>query len=302
MNHITSRRYEGEKDFHSMVDLIVRARPPEYRNDYPVRVDLEENLASATVCAKTRLWFDDLRPIGWALVDDYNNLLWELEQQYESVLGSQLVDWAEACLRRGLAAGESAALDTNCREDYTARIVFLERHGFQRTGSANVAMVRLLSEPIPEPELPPGFLIRPLAGSSELEAVAAMHRAAFGTEYMTAENRLVIMSTAEYDAALDLVAIAPDGAIAANCICSANEQEKIGRTDPVATHPQYQHMGLARALLLTGLRLLKERGMLTARLGTSGDNLAMQKAAASAGFGLEYRTLWFSKQVCQSLL
>ena len=35
----------------------------------------------------------------------------------------------------------------------------------------------------------------------------------------------------------------------------------------------FQRMGLARALLLTGCMLLKERGMLSAHLGTSGDNI-----------------------------
>jgi hypothetical protein len=56
-------------------------------------------------------------------------------------------------------------------------------------------------------------------------------------------------------------------------------------------------MGLSRALLLTGLRLLKARGMLSTHLGTSGDNIAMQKTAVSVGFKVEYRTIWFSKEV-----
>ena len=34
-----------------------------------------------------------------------------------------------------------------------------------------------------------------------------------------------------------------------------------------------------------------------ARLGTSADNTGMQKAAESAGFTVEYKTIWFSKEV-----
>jgi hypothetical protein len=56
-------------------------------------------------------------------------------------------------------------------------------------------------------------------------------------------------------------------------------------------------MGLARALVLSGMRLLKERGMKSAHLGTSGENIAMQKTAQSVGFNLEYTNLWFSKEV-----
>jgi ribosomal protein S18 acetylase RimI-like enzyme len=124
-----------------------------------------------------------------------------------------------------------------------------------------------------------------------------MHRAAFGTNYMTTENRLIIMGTSGYDPSLDLVVTAPDGSIAANCICSVDPQEKIGFTDPVAAHPRFQGIGLVRALLLTGCQLLKERGMSSARLGTSGSNTRMQRTAESVGFKVEYKTIWFKKDV-----
>jgi ribosomal protein S18 acetylase RimI-like enzyme len=158
-------------------------------------------------------------------------------------------------------------------------------------------MIRPLTKSIPDRELPPGFIIRALAGTEEADGVAAMHRAAFGTNYMTTERRLAIMDTSEYDPSLDLVVVAPDGVIVANCICSVREDSKIGNTDPVATHPHYQRMGLARALLTRGMQLLKERAMLFAHLGTRNDNIAMQKTAESVGFTVEYKTLWFSKEV-----
>jgi len=47
------------------------------------------------------------------------------------------------------------------------------------------------------------------------------------------------------------------------------------------------------------LRYLKERGISSAHLGTSGNNLAMQRTAMSAGFRIAYKTLWFSKEVKQ---
>lgn len=294
MKNISSRIYEGEKDIEVMADLSAKVRPLEHLNDHPIKVDIEENLASPTVRANTRLWFDDDQPVSWVYVDGFNNLYWELDNKYEEVLGSQIIEWGEACIRKALASGQSITLDASCREDYAMRIAFLKRHGFEQTETTTVRMIRLLSEPISEPKLPPGFVIRPLAGTQEAEAVAAMHRAAFGTNYMTTENRLVIMNTSEYDLSLDLVVIAPDGTMAANCICSVNKQEKFGFTDPVATHPRYQGMGLARALLTSGMQLLKERGMRSAHFGTRGDNMAMQKTGEAVGFKLAYKTLWFS--------
>ncbi|HMX20682.1 MAG TPA: hypothetical protein PKC52_15580, partial [Anaerolineales bacterium] len=57
--------------------------------------------------------------------------------------------------------------------------------------------------------------------------------------------------------------------------------------------------GLAKALLLKGMQLLKERGMKSASLGTNGDNIAMQRTAEAVGFRLEHKTLWFEKEVNQ---
>jgi hypothetical protein len=294
---IASRIYQGDRDFQAILDLTARVRPPQHRNTYPGRVDLEEAFASVIVPQNTRLWFDDDCLIGWAYVDGYNNLIWELDPQYDGQPGSEMMEWGEECVRRNLSNAEDRALYANCRESYTEKLAFLRQQGFHPLEDSTLILTRQLSDAIPDPELPPGFTIRPILGEQEAEALAAMHRAAFGTHYMTTENRLIIMSTSGYDPSLDLIVVAPDGSIAANCICSVNEQEGIGFTDPVAAHPRFQGMGLVRALLLTEMRFLRERGMSIARLGTSGNNARMQKSAESVGFKVEYKTIWFKKEV-----
>ena len=295
MSNITSRGYKSGKDFQIIIDLLTKHRHPDHRNDYPLKVDIEENLVSETVRANTRLWFDDDQPVGWAYVDDFNNLRWEFDSNYDEVIGKEIVVWGETCIRK--LNEQSVTLDTSCREDYAEKVSFLKRHGFQKTEGTSIAMARDLSKPIPDPKLPNGFIIRSIAGNKEAEAVASTHRAAFGTDYMTTERRLAIMNSSEYDPSLDLVVIAPNGTIAAYCSCSVNEKEKAGDTDPVAVHPRFQRMGLAQALLLRGMQLLKERGMMSAHLGTSGDNIAMQKTAESVGFTMKYKNTWFSKEV-----
>ena len=293
---ITSRLYEGEKDFQTMLDMMERMRPASHAKDYPVKVDIEENLESKGIRANTRLWFDDGRPIGWVYVDDFNNLRWELEKPYTETVGTEIVAWGVDCIRKTLAAGESATLDASCREDYQERLNFLHKHGFRQTENFSVHMKRDLSKPIPEPELPQGYIIRPVKGIEEADAIASTHRTAFDSDYMTTENRLIIMNSSEYDPTLDLVVIAPDGTVAAYCTCSTDPDGE-GYTDPFAVHPNYQRKGLAKALLLKGLGTLKERGMKFAKFTTSGDNIAIQKSGESAGFFLEGRTLWFEREV-----
>jgi len=150
-------------------------------------------------------------------------------------------------------------------------------------------------------KLPTGFAIRHVAGEHEVEALVALHRAAFGTENLTVEDRLSWMRTPEYDPTLDLMAVTPDGALAAYCMCHISHEENArsgrseGYTDPIATHPAFQLRGLARALLLTGLDLLRPRRVETAVLGTSSDNFAMQQTALSVGFCVQMTKLWFAK-------
>jgi mycothiol synthase len=295
MSHVTSRNYKEEKDFQSIIDFTAQARLPKYRNDYPARVDLEEAFASVIVPKNTRLWQEQDNLIAWAYVDGYNNLVWELDRRYAGEIGEEIVNWGETCVRGNLFTVENGDLYANCRESYTERIAFLKQYGFKLLEDTTISLTRLLCDDIPDPQLPTGFIIRPILGKQEAAAVAAMHRAAFNTDHMTTENRLIIMSTSGYDSSLDLVAVASDGSIAANVICSVNQQESIGYTDPVSAHPRFQGMGLVRALLLTGLQLLKERGMSSARLGTSGNNFRMQRTAESVGFKVEYKTIWFKK-------
>jgi GNAT superfamily N-acetyltransferase len=100
---------------------------------------------------------------------------------------------------------------------------------------------------------------------------------------------------------MDLVIEAPDGRLAAYCVCTidhANNQRtgrKVGATDPIATHPDFQRRGLAFALLLAGMALHKERGMNAAEMSITSANLPMLAAASKAGFRIVSRKYWFSR-------
>jgi len=304
-----SRAYSGASDLQLMIDLLVAVRPAARISSFPGIVDLRELLTLRHVQDCTRLWLEpEGRVIAFALVDHYSNLHFEYDPQAEHPgIEAEVVAWGVECIRRAIQEGGAAStLDASCRSDDTARILLLERHGFVRQETRSLRLIRPLDEPIPAPNLPAGFTVRHVAGEQEVEALVALHRAAFGTENMTVEERLAMMRVPEYDAVLDLIAIAPDGRLAAYCMCSVSQEEnkrtarKEGYTDPVATHPDFRRRGLARALLLAGLHRLKQRGIETAVLGTSSDNHAMLRAAQAVGFGVQSETLWFSKPVSGS--
>jgi len=254
----------------------------------------------AAIQANTRLWFEEGRATAFALVDSYNNLVFEYRQA-DPDLQAEMVHWGVECLRhKPHRAKEPLTLDASCREEDSDRIALLEQHGFVRQPVRSLHLARPVREPIPQPTLPAGFEIRTLKGR-EVEEWVRLHRAAFGTENMTIEERLAMMSGTDYNPELDLVMVGPDGRLAAYCMCQIFREENArtgrneGYTDPVATHPEYQGRGLAKAMLLTGLRLLQERGVETALMGTSSENEKMQRAAKAVGFRVESATVWFAK-------
>lgn len=303
---IRAHTFSDEKDTAAICALLAQARAPAWQGDYPGANDLRELLAEPVVQNNTRLWQDERGElVAYALVDEFNNLRFDaLPASQNPALDAEIFAWgAEAIRRRNVETNADNTLDAVCRAEDVERIAWLERFGFTRQPFETIYMQRVLDEPIPSPALPDGFAIRAVSGEDEAEALAALHRAAFGTEHMTSEKRLVWMRAPHYDAALDLVAVTPDGELAAYCFGRIDHEEiarsgrREGWLDPVATHPRYQGRGLARALLLRGLDVLRARGMEYGILGTSSANLAMQRAAFAAGFCVESKRVWFSKSV-----
>jgi mycothiol synthase len=305
MSSVTSRLYVDETDLTRMIDLLRVARPTDWVGDYPGVTDLREMLAQADLQARTRLWFDPSdRLIAFALVDAYHNLLFDVNPGAASAdLDDTIMQWGVACLEHSSHTDDDMTLDAVCRRDDAARMAWLIQQGFQPQALRTLRFVRPFSKPIPDPQLPASFFIRSVTGFAEIEALVALHRAAFGTDNMTVEERRAMMSGPGYVPELDLVVVAPDGRLAGFCACGipAEENTVTGRhegcTDPVGVHPDFQKQGLARALLLTGLHLLRERGLASATLGTSSKNTAMQAAARSVGFQLQSAKVWFTKSL-----
>lgn len=297
---VGSRPYSGPDDLAAMIDLV-HARPAERFDDYPGIIDLQEMLGLEEIQANTQLWADETHGlVGYAILDD-TRLLCEVAPQIAKDLFPRMVAWASERLVAPRIGAPLPALEMRCREHDTFWFELLETQGFVQQQKVAVHMKRSLLNPLPEPVLPDGFIIRPILGEQEVAAHVALHRAAWGTENMTVEYRLSMMQTPSYDRTLDLVVVAPDGRLAAYAMCyiSPEENELSGRQDgyidPIATHPDFQRRGLSKALMAAGMKLLHTRGMETARLSTGNDNVAMQHAAAGVGFQVDFRTIRFIK-------
>lgn len=268
----------------------------------PTVVDFEETMLLPTVRANTRLWQVNGQLAGFAFVDDYNNLRFEIAPEFHSKqLEDELIAWGVTCVQnRNAETGAHDTLDAAFSSDNIWQIVLLERTGFIQASRRTLSYARSLDEPIAPYPFPPGFQLRTVNGETEIENLVALHRAAFGTDNMTVAQRLAIMQAPDYEPELDLVAVTTEGELAAFCICSietGKDGKKVGYTDPVGTHPRYQQRGLGKAIVTAGLQLLQVRGTAVAKLGTSSINEPMQRLAESLGFVCISEKLWFSKKV-----
>lgn len=264
-------------------------------------VDFEEQMLQPNVRATLRVWNDGSSLVGFAYVDDYNNLWFDTLPIHLRLaqIESEIIAWGVSVMQqRNAASGLPESLDHACSAANTQRIAILEQHGFQLQAVRTQRYTRQLDSPVDAPTLPPGFSIRPVRGEVELDQLVALHRAAFASDHMTRDERLAMMRAPLYAPELDLLAVAPDGELAAFCVCGFEDESRMhSYTDPIGTHPRYQRLGLGKAIVLTGLERLRAAGAMAAYLGTRSDNLAMQKLAEACGFVRVSEKVWLSKPV-----
>ncbi len=292
-------RFSSDAHLAMMLELLGRCRTGARARDFPGPADLQEALSLAWVREHTSLWSDEKgRVVAFGYVDGYGNLHFERDR---TAAGAPTVEEIVACaLRRLGTEGQQtiASLETSCGEDDSERIADLERCSFVRQTVRTLVLIRSLDRRPEAARLPAGFRLRRVAGEHEIEDLIALHRAAFGTAQMTVEERRAMMRAQGYDPSLDLLAVAPGGVLAAFCLCGCEGGlEGEGAVQTIGTHPAFRRRGLARSLLLEGLRRLHQRGMSVVRLGTSSGNLPMRRAAASSGFVHASTAVWFALPV-----
>jgi ribosomal protein S18 acetylase RimI-like enzyme len=164
-------------------------------------------------------------------------------------------------------------------------------------------MERPLDEPVPEPQLPPGFTVRPFGGRRDAEAWTELWNDTGPGRTMSVDQCLSWREPPDIVPELDLIAVAPDGTFAAYCMCAISQTENThtgrrdGWTDPIGTRQGFRRRGLARALVLTALRGLRAAGCERALLGVDGANRGAIQLYESCGYRTLYRKLPYRKAI-----
>jgi ribosomal protein S18 acetylase RimI-like enzyme len=145
------------------------------------------------------------------------------------------------------------------------RQTILTRRGYAKDQPAEYQWRRRLDEAISPRPIAPGYTIRSLGDGLELLERCYASGLGFhdGDIQIAVENRTDptwyrnIQTAPLYRRDLDLVAIAPDGAIAAFCTVWFDDVTRSGYFEPVATVPAHRRRGLGKALVTEGLQRLQ---------------------------------------------
>ncbi|WP_426560454.1 GNAT family N-acetyltransferase [Dapis sp. BLCC M172] len=219
------------------------------------------------------------------LGEDIAGILWfRVAPQTQNNLETQILEWGEKRMGEvGRERNVKVKVLSGGHSDNVERIALLESCGF-KIERYLLTMERSLTEPIPEAKFPEGFTLKNIDNEADAAAWAEMFNQTFIDHWnhqdITVEFVKNKLNNSKYQPELSLVAVAPDGTFAAFCDCQIHPEnnELKGRKDGIiymlGTRRGFRKQGLGRGILLSGLKLLKIKGMETAILYVDADNLS----------------------------
>jgi mycothiol synthase len=279
------RPYVGAADDADIVGLM-RAQPPAARHC----IDLPWRLSSpaAETGRDVMVWVaDDGTLVGfaawqryWATLDVFLHPAVDQE-----ALAAAIFAWADAHFRvLDRERGRPLPYWVEYRDDDAARRDLVTAQGYTLDDDFSyVQLWRDLADPIPDLAPPADITLRPLA-DDEIAAYIALHRAAFESESMTEGWRAHTRQMPQHRPDLDLVAVAPDGALAGFCVGWLSLDGTTGQIEPLGVAPTYRGRRIGRVLLREMLRRFRAHGATHAIVETESDRLPAQHAYLDAGF------------------
>ncbi|WP_017572676.1 GNAT family N-acetyltransferase [Nocardiopsis halotolerans] len=219
-----------------------------------------------------RLWFSggDLVAWGWARlprtvrlsdgsVKDVTSayLAYQVHPDHAGLV-DEVIDWYDATAAGVERTVLPSAADEAALERWAAHGYVTDPSSLGDTGSWTQLNERDLTD-VEQPVLPDGFRFR-TADEAGPEAAVRAHLDAWAPSAYTIEAYQGVRRTAGYRGDLHILAEAPDGTMASSTIMWLDEVNGTAEFEPVGTHPDYRRRGLARAMLLYGMRLVREAG------------------------------------------
>jgi GNAT superfamily N-acetyltransferase len=296
---LTMRPYQGEGDFWRIRAFLREALVlNQFREKcwHVVRFDYWrwhgiENIERRPMSEMVFVWETPAGEIAAVLTaEGKGEAFLHLHPAHESpALQEEMLDVAEARLCVITPEGKRKLRVWVEEHDQPCRQIVMRR-GYARGDWPEYMRRREMDVPIPDAPPPAGFTIRSLGDGVELlERCYASGLAFHENDIRVAvDNRndvtwyRNIQTAPLYRRDLDIVAIAPDGAVASFCTAWFDDVTRTAVFEPVATVPGYQKRGLGKAVMCEALRRLKRMGAQKAYVGSY--SMSAGALYASVGF------------------
>ena len=217
--------------------------------------------------ARSRLWLDAAGRIVAAALSEGDEQIHPHVAPAAADLLEEVVAWAEEA---AAAAGDDTVLLTVWGDDEARRRLARDR-GYRETGRWEASRRLHVGAPPPPPAPPAdGYVLRTTVDDpADLQGIADLLNAAFGrTSHTAAEIATFARHAPSFRRETDLVAEAPDGTVAAYAAVCWDTANRHAIFEPVCTHPAHRQRGLAKTLMLEGIRRSAELGAAVIEVGT----------------------------------
>ena len=293
---VTFRTYQTPQDYQRISAFLIANHQPgnhdgnwlepawEYMHSHP--------FLHAQYLNKIGIWEDDGEIVA---VTHFESLPGEAFFQFRpgyEFLRTEMLDYAEGTLLHPEEQDDGHRLHAYVNDDDTAFTELVHARGYVHIPEEDRPMAKMIiPDPFPEISLPPGFRLVSLADDCDWAKVHRVMWRGFnhpGEPDMSQEeleSRRMMFDTLTARRDLKIAVAAPDGAFVAFCGMFFQPQGKFAYVEPVATDPDYRRMGLAKAVVLEGIR----------RCGSLGADLAYVGSDQTFYLALRFKVIYVSQ-------
>ncbi len=198
------------------------------------------------------------------------NLTYQVHPDHAELL-DEVIDWYDAVAAGLERTVTPTAVDTFAVQRWRARGYDTDPSSLGDKGAWHQYNERDLTD-VAEPTLPDGYRFR-TAAEIDPQAVVQAHVDVWAPSTFSVGSYENLRQTAGYRGDLHVLVEAPDGTMAAHAIMWFDPANRTAEFEPVGTHPDHRRRGLGSAVLLYGMRRVRDAGathMTVACLGAPG--------------------------------
>lgn len=268
------RTYQNENDYWRIREFLREVSMLNDRHDYSwslLRWDywvwhVNMNIFHMNLKEVVYLWEIDGQIVAMLNPDTNEEAFFQIHPSYHrKEILCEMLEVAELRLTRQKEVGKKELIAwVNADDDLHKQI--LSDGGYARSKFlAEHMRSRSFTQPIPASAPQNGYTVRALGEEDELPARSWLSWKVFhpkepdekyqGWEWYRNVQRIPL-----YCRDLDIVAVAPDGELAAFCTVWVDDVTRTAVFEPVGTHPDHQKRGLGKAVMSEGLRRAQKLG------------------------------------------